>query len=284
MLKQFIKYQSLGNDFVVFDWFKKPEHYISKTLNEKSWESFVKNICDRHFGAGADCVLVLKSSTKSSLAEMIIFNSDGSQAESCLNGLRCIAHHLFTIHGFPTNFKIKMGNKIVDCTMLPTKNKTDSINIVTTVGGVSVGEKLTIMIDKENKENLDGTIVSVGNPHFIIFQKKDLIWLKDNGAFIETHKSLPEKTNVEFVWPDEYVQNRYHVIIYERGCGVTLACSSGATAITGLLLDQGKINTNEDIELIMPGGTLMTSVNEQGLVVLKAPAQRIFIGELEAYE
>ena len=288
MLKHFLKYQSLGNDFVLFDWYKKPNIFIQNTLEEDTWPHFVRYVCNRQFGVGADGVLILRSSPEASLPEVLIFNADGTQAETCLNGLRCIAHYLFIRYHFAPSFKIKFGPRIVDCfAVITDKNHPTQVEITTNVGRAVYEKPLTI---STTVGEFAGHSVSVGNPHFIVFQSTTFDWMKEHGKIIESHPTFPAKTNVEFVWQENKkplhpaCTHHYSSAVYERGAGPTLACSSGATAITHTLLTLGKVAPQEKIELAMPGGTLISWVDEQEQIILQASAQLVFSGDLEHYD
>lgn len=281
VLKNFIKYQSLGNDFVIFDWYKRPSVFMHNELHDASWKKFVSRICDRHYGVGADGVLIVTSSTPAGMPEMLIFNADGSQAETCLNGIRCVAHYLYTAHHFPDRFDIKVGSRVAECSVLPLTVHCTAHDIVTRVGSVTCAGERTIDL---SEGSFSGLVASVGNPHFIIFQKTTLEWLTKNGKQIETHPSFAQGTNVEFVWACEdksIHEKRFNVLVYERGCGITLACSSGAAAITGVLLDRGLIIKNQKVTLSMPGGNVQAFVDVDGSVVLQATAQVVFKGSCE---
>lgn len=273
MIKNFIKYQSLGNNFILFDWYDQLEESIQQTLHDASWPTFVKNICNRHTGVGADGVLILKRNEQEQLPEMLIFNADGTQAESCLNGLRCVTHYLVTKHGFPASFLIKLGKRTMVCGI--EKSGTD-ILITNNIGNVEYQGTKTVTIFEGT---FHGHVASVGNPHFIIFQKTELDWLQRHGAALESHEAFPHKTNVEFIWEDGVA--RYHVLVYERGCGITQACSSGAAAIVGTLFHLKKIEANQKIELVMLGGSVISWVDHDGNVFLQAGAQPVFTGVLE---
>lgn len=287
MLKHFIKYQSLGNDFVVYDWYKKPLVFVQNTLKDAGWSQFVCDICDRYFGVGADGVLIIKSAAESSFPEMLIFNADGSQAQMCLNGLRCVAHYLFTHHGVQKSFKIKIGQQVVDCLVVESKNKKDSLEVVTSVPGAVYGEKTEIQI---TAGRFEGHVVSVGNPHFVILQKVEQHWLADHGKELECHAYFPQRTNVEFVWEDAEtalpsgVSKAYRLMVYERGVGITLACGSGATATLWALYTLGMVKQGEQVLLTMPGGPLIGSVDQNNNIVLHASAVMVMTGALEHKE
>lgn len=278
MLKSFIKYHSLGNDFVIFDWYKKPTSFMQTELSAPSMASLVKATCDRHTGVGADGLLVIISSAQASMPEMIVFNADGSRAETCFNGLRCVAHHLFVNHKFPKQFSIKTGQRVAECSVVP---HVQGIQIVTRIGAVSVDGQRTVTT---SAGDFTGYVANVGNPHFIIFAPTDLDWLAQHGAGIESHPSFEHKTNVEFVVPISGAQNTtglslaYSALVYERGCGITLACSSGAAAVTGLLCHLGQIACEQKIAIVMPGGMVQAWVDKNNEVTLQATAHSVFEG------
>ncbi len=269
-MKEFIKYQSLGNDFIVFDWYKKPAVFVDRLFQAPLWSDSIKRLCDRHYGVGADGVLVLTSNTQHTMPEVFIFNADGSSAQTCLNGLRCIAYHLFMTYKFPNSFTIKMSNRLFQCQAGDT--------IITSLDPVIYEGQFHI-----TAENIsyDGYVVNVGNPHFIVFKSVALDWLASHGVALESHPQFPQKTNVEFVVEggvDDDGHAVYSMLVYERGCGITLACSSGASAVTGLLHTQGRIVPGQKISLKMPGGTVITWVDASGRVFLSARAQSVFKG------
>jgi diaminopimelate epimerase len=182
-----------------------------------------------------------------------IFNSDGSDGGLCLNGARCAARFLYEKKNFPKEFVISMGEKNILTKVNP---KTFCITQEIELGKV-LGEK-TI---KTGQGEFSGYCVDVGNPHFIIFEKKELSWLKKYGFEIESHSSFKNRTNVEFVWPSQE-KNCYKVIVYERGCGVTAACSSGVVAIATLLHNKKKFphQGREKFVFSMPGGDIICFV------------------------
>jgi diaminopimelate epimerase len=274
MLKKFLKCHSLGNDLILLDWFDKNESEIQDILTQTTWKQFVINSCDRHFGAGSDGILILKKHPEQKLPQAFIFNSDGSRAEICLNGLRCIAYYLFTRYSFPPTFKVIMGPKTIECHII----KKDRIEIINKLETARYIGQSTIDIDETK---ITGHIVDVGNPHFIIFQKVDFDWLKQHGKEIETHPIFPNKTNVEFIWQENLRQNpnTFNVLVHERGCGITLACSSGAAAITWALFCLKKIAQKEIIDIKMPGGNITSFIDEQQKITLQAPAHFVYEGK-----
>src|SRR3990172_9516452 len=166
MDKNFLKYQSLGNDFVILDWYRKSDPAVQCALTDPSWKKFVIQSCDRHFGIGADGFLVLKHHRENQLPEVLVFNADGSSAENCLNGLRCIAHYLYTHYSFPSKFSIKIGQHMVDCLVEGDKNFPEALSILTTVDFVVYHGQLSIHV---NDCLFEGHTAHAGNPHFIVF-------------------------------------------------------------------------------------------------------------------
>ncbi len=283
MLKNFYKYQSLGNDFILFDWYKKPETFVEQVLSEQNLQDLVIKICQQHFGIGADGVLILKGNTNARVAEMLIFNKDGSRAEICLNGLRCVAQHLFMHYNFPEKFQIKAGQRIVECLVQNSKDNPEQVIVKNNIGKVEyLGTKLITI----SSGQISGHCASVGNPHFIVFGKKDLNWVQNIGPEIENHKefetSTSSKTNVEFVWQDKISKSikKFDSIVYERGCGITLACSSGAAAICGVLHKLGLVNKNEEFQISMPGGTVKCSLDDSENIIMHATSNIVFSGTL----
>lgn len=216
------KMQGLGNDFVFMDYeeFEKTK----MPLNE-----LAKKLCDRHFGIGADGLIIPVPYSKDDAdIEWHYVNSDGSLAQMCGNGMRCFAKYVYdkklvnkksfkvkTLAGIIKPeildnglIKVNMGNPILEDAKIPFK-----------------GERKVTIKDRTFKIHP----VSMGNPHCIIFTEEDTLHLaKTYGPEIEKHPYFPEKTNVEFV--KILSEKEIEMCVYERGCGITLACGTGACA------------------------------------------------------
>lgn len=272
----FFKYHSLLNDLIILDRFEASALQVREELTDAMWRQQVIFMCDRHGGIGGDCVIVLAKNFQTALPEMFIYNSDGSQAENCLNGLRCIAVHLVSFHGFPYSFSVQTGSRISECIMGKEPLSEGSMEVITQVGGIHYeGQKEII----SGQKSFLGHIVSIGNPHCIIFSEPSSDW-QVHGKNIEADAAFPHRTNVEFVWdgPKDSYDPEYHVVVYERGGGPTMSCSSGAAAITGLLAQQGKIAPLQKVKIHMPGGSQCGWVNSCGQVFLQAKAGLVFTG------
>jgi len=269
---EFFKYQSLGNDFVLFDWLLKDDSFINQQLQGAGWSSLVVSLCQRNFGIGADGVLILIQDRDLKIPRALIYNSDGSQAEVCFNGIRCIANHLFSKHSFPYLFDVAMGSKKISCKVSQDSN--GDVEVETNVGKVISIEDKTIEVDGDK---FIGSFVNVGNPHFVVSSKISSEWLLDNGLKLESHKAFPNKANIEFIWKDEE-KKFYHVLVFERGCGITLACSTGAAAVMATLLEKGQIQKEEKVSMKMPGGFLTSWLDSYFNVIQKASSTLVFSG------
>lgn len=234
------KMQGLGNDFVIltYDEFKKTGLSMS--------ELAVK-LCDRHFGIGADGMIIPDlSSSQSADIGWYFYNSDGSTAQMCGNGMRCFAKYVYdnkfvnkksfsvkTLAGIikpelleDGTVRVDMGAPILEDERIPFK-----------------GERVLKALDREFQINP----ISMGNPHCIIFTEDDPLYLAQTyGPTIEKHEFFPEKTNTEFV--KVLKRNEVDMRVYERGCGITLACGTGAcaTVVAGVLnnLTEQKVKVN----------------------------------------
>lgn len=266
----FVKYQSLGNDCILVDLFCQKQG--------KEWSSqAVSAVCNRRTGVGADNLIMI-TKDEECLPRVHVYNSDGSCAETCLNGLRCVADYMYRTYGFPRTFCLATGSQRACCTIIPQAGSS-SHKIRTEVGAVQyVGQKEITT----SQEPLCGHIVSVGNPHFVIFQKKDIGWIEQYGKEIESHPAFPQKTNVEFAACSGSLLQGVTVdlLIYERGCGVTPACGSGAAALMGVLVELNEIRPEQGVEIRMPGGSIYASVTADGAVTLEADAVQVFSGTI----
>lgn len=267
---RFIKYSSLGNDFIVFD---EMDERMAKRIQTAQWRSYVEKLCDRHRGIGADGVLILKKRTQ--IPEMLIFNSDGSQAEICLNGIRCCVHHLYVQNPNNQKIAIKAGKQTIESEIV----SSDLCPRIMTRIPLPIYERSASIETTEGI--LKGHCVDAGNPHFVVFEKNELSWLSRHGGQIECHPQFPQKTNVEFVWQEKGDElSIFHVLVHERGCGITLSCSSGAAAITAALHHLGMIQIEQRVNLLMLGGLIECRMSAKGQVFLLGSAERLFCGEI----
>lgn len=219
------KMQGCGNDFVIID-YKEYE----KTGLEMS--ELAKKVCDRHFGLGADGMIIPNLNTNETDIGWYFYNSDGTTAQMCGNGMRCFAKYVYDKKLVDKKvFSVKTGAGVIKPEIL------DDGNVKVNMSS-PILESAKIPFKAENNLNQKVKVlnrefvinaVSMGNPHCVIFMEDDVYEMaKIYGPELEKHELFPEKTNVEFV----KIKNRCEVdfCVYERGCGITLACGTGACA------------------------------------------------------
>ncbi len=275
---KFTKMHGLGNDFILVDGFQET---LSPDLSQ-----ITLKLCDRHFGIGADGVIVVLPSETADF-RMRIINSDGSEVEMCGNGIRCFAKYVYeenlikqatftveTLAGIMTPSLVLQGDKVTGVRVDMGEPSLER-SAVPMFG--SVGQAL-----HESLEVLDTTFyitaLSMGNPHCVIFvDDVGQIDLEKYGPALETHRVFPKKTNVHFL----EVQNRAEIKmrVWERGVGPTLACGTGACAsLVAAVLNQ---KTERQAKIHLPGGTLEIEWAENNHVYMTGPAQKVFSGKVE---
>ena len=255
MLK-FEKYQGAGNDFVIVS----EKELIEKGIPE--YGEFASQVCNRHFGIGADGLIILKY--VASMPFMFFFNADGSQAPMCGNGIRCFSHYLVNNH-------LVAGNEFVvktvpgDLTIrVNYDEERDDFSARVNMGKPIFNIKELINTEKEQflrqKINIDGKEIEIsyifmGTDHSVIFVDDFSNYNIDEiGGKIENYTDLfPKKVNVNFV--KVYDRKRIEVITWERGAGRTLACGTGATASAVLARTFGFVDNKVNVKV--PGGQLV---------------------------
>ncbi|MCK4608108.1 MAG: diaminopimelate epimerase [Gammaproteobacteria bacterium] len=238
--------QSLGNSFILIDSLDEPYPSVASI----NWSAQVKKLCAQH---SVDGVLVIEPKIDAD-CEVLMFNIDGSYGNKCLNGVRSVAYYLVKHKNYSANLKIAMNGQLMECKV------TDKI--VINVGKVKYqGTCEVVAADKK----LFGHIADVGNPHFVVLQQVTQDWLATNGATIEQYPEFPDRTNVEFVW--QLKPYNYQMLVYERGCGITKACGSGAAAVLQVLYQIGKIAKHERLFLTMLGGILESYIDSEENII-----------------
>ena len=234
------KMQGCGNDFVILDY----DEYKKSNL---PMDILAKKLCDRHFGIGADGMIIPDTNPNNETdIAWHFYNSDGSTAQMCGNGMRCFAKYVYDKKLVDKKqFSVKTLAGIIKPEILD--NGTIKVNM-----GTPILEDIKIPFMGERKVHVKGkefdiTPVSMGNPHCIIFTQEDPMELAKNyGPDMEVHPYFPEKTNTEFV--KVISKNEIEMRVYERGCGITLACGTGACAsvVAGVLnnLTEQKVKVN----------------------------------------
>ena len=255
MLK-FEKYQGAGNDFVIVS----EKELIEKGIPE--YGEFASQICNRHFGIGADGLIILKY--VASMPFMFFFNADGSQAPMCGNGIRCFSHYLVNNHLIDGNeFVVKTVPGDLTIRVNYDEEK-DDFSARVNMGKPIFNIKELINTEKEQflreKINIDGKEIEIsyifmGTDHSVIFVNDFSDYNIDEiGEKIENYTDLfPKKVNVNFV--KVYDRKRMEVITWERGAGRTLACGTGATASAVLAKTFGFVDDKVNVKV--PGGQLV---------------------------
>ena len=245
----FVKMEGLGNDFVVIE---GPHHPTTNEVSE--W-------CDRRHGVGADGVLVVTPLDRASVA-MDYWNADGSPAEMCGNGLRCVARYA-VVHGL-----VEGREFTVKTAVGPRRVEVKDVTVRAQLGPVTVAG---------NTVDLGGyrlDPMSVGNPHAVAFVDDCYaVPVAAAGSMIEGDPAFPERTNVEFatVTGPENIQLR----VWERGVGETLACGSGAAAAAAAAFRRGL--TGPKVTVLLPGGRLEVEILGEDAWI-EGPASEVFSG------
>lgn len=267
--------QGTGNDYIVID---NRKNFIK----DSEVNSLACKLCERRYSIGADGLLLVYRSTRADV-KMRIFNSDGSEAEMCGNGIRCFAKYcyergivkkssfsietlagiikvwLMTSNNEVKKVKVNIGKPILERHKIPMQGKGKCINELLTIG----------------REKLNITCLSVGNPHCVILvDNAEDFPVEKIGPRIENHKIFPKRVNVEFV--QILSRKEIKMRVWERGCGETLACGTGACAgvVAGNLLN--KLSKNVVVHL--PGGELLIEFSEN--IFMTGSVEKIFEGKL----
>lgn len=282
----FHKYEACGNDYVLVD---------SSVCGELDWSRLAKELCQRRFSVGADGLLVVSSAASDEAhARMRVFNPDGSEADMCGNGIRCVAKYFFTKY-IAANYIIKNGDKydVSDVDSSVSCNIPVVVKIQTNCGLKAVTRRIssggecfsvnmgTAQVGKSfSLSVLDRVFsvipVDVGNPHAVIFLEVSVnaFPLGKYASLIENDAMFPNKTNVEFA----FVSSRDEIIskICERCVGETLSCGTGACAVFAAALSLGAVGNRARI--IQPGGELVTSSFSSD-ITLDGEARHVYDGE-----
>lgn len=270
----FTKWQACGNDFVFVN---------AMTMDIRPVVKKCVSICNRNFGIGADGIIFVLPSEKATL-QMRIFNSDGSEAEMCGNGIRAFAkwaHELGLVSKH--HFSVETGAGILFPELLPDGKVRVDMGVphlnsseipVTGFGdGMVVNRKLT-----NDLHTYRITCVSMGNPHCVIFTDDiDRISLEEIGSRLEADAHFPRKTNVEFA--QLLKKNLLRMRVWERGTGVTMACGTGTCATVVAAILNGLVE--KEAEVILDGGNLHISWegDSSAHVFMTGPAEEVFEGE-----
>jgi diaminopimelate epimerase len=285
---RFTKMHGTGNDYVFVDCFHERVANPAKTA---------RAISDRHFGVGSDGLILIERSRKAD-AKMRIFNADGSEAEMCGNGIRCVAKYVYEHKLAKPGGPVVMGNNIRYPASLKIETKAGILTI-----GLAVQKKLVQKVcanmgeprfrPKEIQVKLPGerviehpidilgqqlfmTCISMGNPHAVFFcDEVEGVELEQIGPAIENHELFPKRTNVHFV--EVKTKSGFRMRTWERGSGITLACGTGACACCVAAAMTGRCGRASTA--MVPGGELQLNWStEDNCVYMSGPAVEVFQG------
>lgn len=287
----FTKMQGAGNDYV----------YVDCTVNElENASQIAVKVSDRHFGIGADGLILIKSSDKADFF-MEMYNADGSQGKMCGNGIRCVGKYVYdngltdkttvtveTLSGIKTlklnlgedgkvaSIKVDMGEPVLKPADVP-------VDVAELVSYKGNGEEPVV----NEKIMVDGseyavTCVSMGNPHAIVYLDNDIdikkFELEKIGPSFEKHPAFPDRINTEFIQVLD--RDNLNMRVWERGSGETLACGTGACASLVATVLNGMCNDTAVLHLL--GGDLTVTWDRQdNTVYLEGPAVTVFKGEID---
>ena len=278
---KFTKMHGIGNDSVYVNCFEE---------SVKNPAEVSKFVSDRHFGIGSDGLILISPSAKADF-RMNIYNADGSQAEMCGKGLRCVAKYVYD-YGLTdkTEFSVETlaGIKYLKLQIENGKTATVEVNMGAPILEakaipVAVEESPVVNVPVEVKGKIyHMTCVSMGNPHAIIFMNnvKDLD-IEAIGPYFENHTVFPKRTNTEFV--EVIDRNTVNMRVWERGSDETLACGTGACATTVACILNNK--TEDEVTVHLLGGDLKIRWDrENNQVYMTGPATVVFDGEINLPE
>ena len=281
----FTKLQATGNDFILID---------ARNM-ERDWPKLARDMCHRYFGVGADGLILVATSNTASL-KMRLFNSDGSEAEVCGNGLRCFAKYVIDrqiVPGPNLTVDTMAGIRTIEASRSQGKVNRAKVNMGTPHFRA---EDIPVIIDSPKKgrgevdiipildypltiagRDLPLSFVSMGNPHAVSFLSQPVadFPLAEIGPQVENHPIFPERVNFEIA--RVLNQNKIEARVWERGAGETLSCGSGACAIAVIAKLKGY--TDDKVDIMLPGGNLTIKWDGAGEVYLSGPVEEVFTGE-----
>jgi diaminopimelate epimerase len=287
----FTKVEALGNDFVVVD--LREGQAGTAVQPSPQAPAVVRAICDRHFGVGADGVLAILPGLHGDV-RMRVLNADGTEAEMCGNGIRCVAKILYetdpSLRRSP--LRIDTGAGVLECALDTTNGEVTMVTvkmgrarftrdeIPLSPGGAI--QALRCPIESLGR-HFQFTGVSMGNPHAVVFiddPATDLrVLAEEFGPVLERAPMFPNRTNVEFA---RVRAGEIELVVWERGCGITLACGTGACGTVAAACLEGRLTPGQEVPVNLPGGTLFINVpRDYSEVLMRGPATTLFRSDLD---
>ncbi len=259
----FTKMHGLGNDYLYV--YGEPQN--PQALSRK--------LSDRHFGAGADGMIWI-SPSKAADFKMRIFNADGSEANMCGNGIRCVGKYVYD-KGLTPKTRLTIETLAGLRTLALQIENGKAVGAAVDMGTAQVGDAVSLSLDGAL---ITCTPVDMGNPHAVLFvEDMAAAPLSALGPQIERHPAFPGGVNVEFV--QVVGPGRLRMRVWERGSGITLACGTGACACVAAAAAMGYCPKGRPVLVELDGGTLQIEIDEKGAVVMTGPAVTVYEGEVE---
>lgn len=276
---KFTKMQGIGNDYVYVNCFEE-------TVADPERVSEI--ISDRHFGIGADGLVLIMPSDKADF-RMRMFNADGSEGNMCGNATRCIGKFVYDNRlTDKTSITLETRSGIKKLTLYPENGKVKTVLVdmgkavlkpadipMNVSGDTFINKPITV----DGKEVFI-TAVSMGNPHAVTYvDDVDSLELEKIGPSFENHPLFPERVNTEFIkiLDESTMQMR----VWERGSGETWACGTGACAATAASVLNGYFPHDKEITVKLRGGDLFITYKSDGTVLMRGPAETVFTGEID---
>lgn len=269
---RFEKWEGLGNDFIVINDTDEDDE-----LRERMRRA-APRLCDRRVGIGADGILLVEPSP----LRMRVINADGSEPEMCGNGVRIVGAYVADGRG-QAHSELLLVTDAGPRRLLVDRTGPRAFNVAVGMGhpsfdpgdaGVSESSGEPTWLESSAGK---GAVVSVGNPHWI-FIGADPATLVAVGPALEHDPRFANRTNVEFA--NRIGPAAWRVDVWERGCGITQACGSGAVCTAALLVREGHEAAEEPVRIELPGGSLTITTHNDGTVTMVGPARRVYRGEL----
>ena len=276
---KFTKMQGIGNDYVYVNCFEE-------TVADPERVSEI--ISDRHFGIGADGLVLIMPSDKADF-RMRMFNADGSEGNMCGNATRCIGKFVYDNHlTDKTSITLETRSGIKKLTLYPENGRVKTVLVdmgkavlkpadipMNVSGDTFINKPITV----DGKEVFI-TAVSMGNPHAVTYvDDVDSLELEKIGPSFENHPLFPERVNTEFIkiLDESTMQMR----VWERGSGETWACGTGACAATAASVLNGYFPHDKELTVKLRGGDLFITYKSDGTVLMRGPAETVFTGEID---
>jgi diaminopimelate epimerase len=259
----FEKYEGAGNDFVL----------VRAATVDAVKPAAAARLCDRHYGIGADGVLlVVPSQVPGCSAHMHVINADGSNSSMCGNGIRCVALMLAQEDTGRRVVRISTDAGPRECIVEGNVAHAQ----VTVVGGeVELLGEVKVQL---NGETLVLHRARTGNPHAVLFGAASKDRIAELGPQLSTHAAFADGANIGFA---QVTDSRLALTVWERGAGLTLACGTGACAAVAVAWQLGLLAV-QPTQVVLPGGVLTIDRTPDGQVVMGGPARRVFVGSLSA--